>query len=481
MSTRIKGVSNLADVDSNSNLKTNLPTVISQAGYVIPVSEVDPGTITGSSLRRAINVSQGRRMAVGLDTPIFDFTFNATAQDTSTWKCVFTTMTITQGSGSALFNAGSATVSGNIAGLQSWRMFNLLEGGPLKIELSLLATAVPLTNQVGEWGLFQTAATIADGVYFRYSSAGLYGVINYGGVETVSSLLLASITAGTTYNFTIIIGEGSTEFWYDLGAGAVLMGTITTPAAQSEPFAFGALPVCVQQRNSGTVSGSPQMQLKWSDVSVMQKSLNLTMPFSEQVALCRGNHQGMSGGTMGMLALLTNSLAAGAGAAMTNTTAALGTGLGGQFSAQPTLAAGTDGIVCSYQNPAGSVNQTPRTLVITGIHVSSMVNTALTGGPCQFMYSLAWGHTAVSAATAESASFATNTTKAPRRMGVGLETIAATAAVGVTGTPGGIHVLLNSPIIVNPGEFVALLAKNFGTVTSAGVVTFLVTFDHHWI
>ena len=36
---------------------------------------------------------------------------------------------------------------------------------------------------------------------------------------------------------------------------------------------------------------------------------------------------------------------------MTNTTAALGTGLGGQFSALPTLAVNTDGIICSYLNP----------------------------------------------------------------------------------------------------------------------------------
>lgn len=66
------------------------------------------------------------------------------------------------------------------------------------------------------------------------------------------------------------------------------------------------------------------------------------------------SYQGQTGQTLGSTALYTNSLAAGAGAVMTNTTAALGSGLGGQFSALPTLAVGTDGIVSSYQVPVGT-------------------------------------------------------------------------------------------------------------------------------
>ena len=140
--------------------------------------------------------------------------------------------------------------------------------------------------------------------------------------------------------------------------------------------------------------------------------------------------QGLAGGTMGSLAAYANNLAPGAGAAMTNTTAALGTGLGGQFTTTATLTASTDGIVCSYQNPAGSVNQRPRTLMITGVRVQSLITAALTGGPLYWLYSLAFGHTAVSMATAESTSFANATAKAPRRVPLGIETIVVTAPVG---------------------------------------------------
>jgi hypothetical protein len=473
---------NVAEVDSNNNLKVNLPTTMSQAGYDVNISEVDAGTITGASLRRAVMVTQGRKLAVGFDTPVFDYTFNATAQDTGIWKHAFVTMTCTEGAGSVLFNAaGNSTVAANTASLSTWRYFNLLGGAPLRVSMTLQITASALTNQVWEAGLFSPATGIADGVYFRYSSAGLVGIINYNSVETPTGVLLASIAPNTAVDLVIITGEGSTEFWADSGAGLILLGTLATPATQSEPFMSACLPLTVQQRNAGTVSGATQMQLKWTDCNIMQKSLALEMPYPNQMVLQKGNHQGLSGGTMGSLALYTNNLAPGAGAAMTNTTAALGTGLGGQFSALPTLAANTDGVICSYAVPAGTVNQTPRTLVITGVHISSMVTTALTGGPVQYFYSLAFGHSNVSLATSETGSFVTATAKAPRRVPLGCETFASAAAVGVTGTPGGIHIPFYSPIIVNPLEFIAVVGKNVGVVTTLGVITFLITFDHYWI
>jgi hypothetical protein len=186
--------------------------------------------------------------------------------------------------------------------------------------------------------------------------------------------------------------------------------------------------------------------------------------------------QGTNGGTMGSTALLTNSLAAGAGTVMTNTTAALGTGLGGQFSALPTLAVGTDGIVCSYQVPIGGINQTPRSLIIYGVRIQGCVTTVLAGNATavSYLYTLAYGHTTVSAATAEGVA-----AKATRRDALGFESYGAAAAVGTIGT--GVYMPFTSARIVNPGEFVAILAKNLGVVTTTGVITFGVTFDAQWI
>jgi hypothetical protein len=189
--------------------------------------------------------------------------------------------------------------------------------------------------------------------------------------------------------------------------------------------------------------------------------------------------QGQNGGTMGSTALFTNSLAPGAGAAMTNTTVALGSGFGGQFAAQPTLTASTDGIMQSYQNPVGGVNQTPRNLIVTGVRIQSVVTTTcVNAGPIIYVYSLAYGHTAVSMATAETASFTSGTTKAPRRIALGVETFPVNTTIGTIATAnGGIYITFGTPILVAPGEFIAICAKNVGTVSSSGVITFLVNFD----
>jgi hypothetical protein len=54
---------------------------------------------------------------------------------------------------------------------------------------------------------------------------------------------------------------------------------------------------------------------------------------------------------------------------------------------------------------------------------------------------------------------------------------AAAAAVGAVGSAGGQYMAFQNPIAVLPGEFVAIAAKNIGTVTTSGVIMFIVTFD----
>jgi hypothetical protein len=117
--------------------------------------------------------------------------------------------------------------------------------------------------------------------------------------------------------------------------------------------------------------------------------------------------------------------------------------------------------------------------VIKGVWLKGMVTAVLTGGPVLYLYSLAYGHTAVSMATAEGTSFGTNpTTKAPRRIGLGIETYAVGAAAGTLGQ--GMFYQFDTPIVVAPGEFIAICAKNVGTVTTVGVITWLVGYDGYF-
>lgn len=145
------------------------------------------------------------------------------------------------------------------------------------------------------------------------------------------------------------------------------------------------------------------------------------------------------------------------------TTAALGSGLGGQFWATATLTANTDGIISSYQVPAGTVALPGKTLVVTGVKISTFIQTALTGGGSVLQWSLAFGHTSVALNTTESA-----TAKAPRRVALGIQPFASGAVFGVVGAEIWVD-FSGGPIVVNPGEFIQTVWKQIGTAPSAGV------------
>lgn len=478
MSILIRGGSTnaIANVDTNNNLFVNLPTSATSAGYATLMAENDNGSLSGTRLMKSPFISEERRFSVGLDTPMLSYTFNATTQDTGNWRYVTATMTTTWSVAGMLLNANSDTTSAHGTAVSSYKQFNLLGNGPLDIITNVIFTNTILNNEILEFGLFPFAAgTVAptEGVYYRLTTAGLIGITNFNGVETPTGVLLvtSAFTINQSYQLIIRIHERLTQFFKD----GVLLGFSYTPAGQGQPFITTTLPVTYQFRNSGAVTGTAA-QVKILDCNVTQRDIYINKPYSAvQTGQGLIGAQGTNGNTMGTTALLSNNLAAGAGAAMTNTAASLGSGLGGQFATQPTLAVGTDGIVSSYQNPAGSINITPRTLYITGIKIQGAVTTTLasnTNGVI-YAYSLAFGHTAVSLLTGEGVA-----AKAPRRIPLGYETYASGATAGIIGQ--GVAMTFNSPVVINPGEFVAVSAKNQGTATSAGVITFLVTFDSYW-
>lgn len=473
---------NVAEVDAGKHLKVSMPQSELYAGMGVILGQQGDGTYTaGVPARRAPRVSANFRLAVGQDTPMFEYAFNATAQDTGQWRFQATTMAAAQSGGFLQLNSGSIGTTTTGVSLQTWRYFPLFTSGGMRVQFSgQFNLAIP-ANQVTELGLFTGAATTApaDGVFFRFSSAGVIGVLTFNGVETAvtfdSAIIAASLGPAQSFVAEMVVYNDTVSFYVD----GDYMGSIPVPAGNALPYLTASLPVCLQHRNTGVVTGAAQY--KCGAVGVSQVDASINLPFEQQQSL-QGlmGSQGTSGNTQGSTALYTNNLAAGAGVAATNTTAAVGVGLGGQFSVQPTLAAGTDGIISSYQVPAGSIAIRPRALMIKGVRVQGAVTTTLTGGPVVYAYSLAYGHTAVSLLTADGTSFTTSpTTKSPRREPLGLESYVVTAPAGTLGQ--GVYMPLTCPIVVNPGEFVQLVAKNLGTVTSAGVIVLLVSYDHVWV
>jgi len=469
--------SNLANVNSNNDLQVAIGLTASEsAGFVSLTAESDPGDVTGSRIVRNLEATDDFRLRVGTDQTFFNEYFPGTTINGNIWNTLVLTMTITQASNFAILNAASSTTSGAYAQLRTWRHMPAFMSFPVYCEIDLQFSVSAQNNNVVEWGLglAATTATPTDGAFFRLLSAtDLRCVINSSGTETTSVNLISYLPSpATTNDYLIVLSEKTCEFWIN----DVLVSVLTRISNAGATTASMNLPLFIRNYNSAATSSAQVVRVGY--VNVSQGDMSTNKPWSHVMAGAGGMAYQLQTGAaaFGSSSLLTNSLGTGSVAAMTNTTAALGSGLGGQFSTLPTLPVPTDGIISSYQVPAGSATVPGKSLYITGVKVQGAVTTQLAGGPVLYAYTLAYGHTTVALNTTET----NGTVKAPRRIALGFETFAATSALGVLGSATGCYMAFNSPVVVQPGEFVQVTAKNLGTITSAGIITFLVSFDAYF-
>lgn len=444
--------------------------------------ENDPGEASGARTVRSPEVDSDYRLRMAQDHILDRETFNYVAQNTGKYSHAFTTLTATASA------AGLLTNSGSIITLNTGMTFGTHAEFPCGIgatviyaetSVSFSAAAAP-TNAVVDIGMFRrgasTAFAPADGAYFRIQSSGIFGVINRGGTETQVGPFNLALVPNQNYLMTITVSEKRCRFWID----DVMMGVVEN-LGTGQPFTSASLPWSVRHAIvGGAASGNFQATISDYTISMGGPLVAQTMAQISNRSL--GSYQGLSGGVMGSLANYANNVNPTAAVA-TNTTAALGVGLGGQFWETATLGVNIDGIIMAYQVPLGALAVQGRRLVITGISLTSYIQTVLVGGPCNIQYSLAFGHTSVSMANPESASFATGTTKAPRRIALPQFTQVVTAAQAVStmvAQPGGASIVFANPIYVNSGELVVIAAKKVGTAITAGVLAHMIAFDYGW-
>lgn len=478
LDANIAGLSGVkAEVDATNQLRVRLPdaTVPASVGALRIFSENDPGEITGAAELVSPEADEDFRLRVAMDTPLDEETFNYTAQNTGKHQFVNTTLANTWATGGLLFNSGSITTTTTGARLRTYATFPLVDPGTLSISSTVAFSAQPVANTIVDFGLFLDAGSNpfapTDGVFFRLSSTGLVGVINHNGTELTTSPLAFTYTASRFYQFMIVAHERTVSFWID----NKLYATLGTPVGQGQPYASESLPYAMRHVIAGGAAGGV-FQATLKNYSVCIGGLQFSDTMGEINNRMVGAYQGLSGGTMGSLASYANSADPTASAALSNT-AALVTGLGGQFRFNAAATAVTDGIVTSFQVPAPTVSTRNRRLKINGIKIDC-VNTgaAVATTATVLQWSLAFGHTAVSLATAEAA-----TTKAPRRVALGLMAWPIAAAIGAQPQAGPVSIQFDSPIYVNPGEFVALVAKFIiGTATASQVIWGTGTFIHSW-
>jgi hypothetical protein len=471
--------------DGNDNARVNLPVAIAQTGFAAMAGKNDDGTIvTGGRINR-IYATEGQAMKTVQPSILWDDTFNSVTQNTANYKFIATTQTGAQTGGFVAINSGASVAANTNSAFQTTRHFPIFGKSELRCNTIGFLTQVPQANNVIEFGPFTATlpggAIPTDGVFFRYNAAAeLRGVINFNGTETQTAAITAP-SANVAHDFLIVIQTSTVLFYID----DVLRGTITllTDApALGQPMMQGSVPWTMRTYIGG-VSPALGTQFKVSDVFITLLGPDMAKPWNEQkTGMGMSAYQGQNGGTMGSTANYANS-ANPTAAVPTNTTAALGTGLGGQFWETHSLALGTDGIICSYQNPVPTTGITGRNLIIRGISVDSSIQTVLVGGPYIIAWSLAYGHSALSLATAETASFATPSTKAPRRIALGKMAVTAAQAVATKVVGGPLTYRFDGgPIVVAPGEFIALVSKHEtgGTVGTTGVIAHNVTFDAYF-
>lgn len=459
---------NNAEINSNNELKTITDKARSGVGFY---SVNDEGAILGNKYLASPETDDDYRVRVAAEV-IFDTeTFNYTAQNTGKYAYRNTTMANSWSAAGLTTNSGNIVTTTTGTLVNTYAEFPILSTSQLYCEVIGSFTTAPTTNTIIDFGLFRpnTANPYnpTDGVYFRLTAAGLQGVINSNGVETLTGVFSFNYTINQKYQFIIAFHERETEFWIDND----LVGTIETPVGQGQPCMSSSLPVSVRHAITGGAAGAA-LSFVLNDYGVSIGGPNISLTASIMGQRIYGSYQGLSGGTMGSLATYPNSTNPTA-AAPSNTalTANLPGGLGGQGSVIAAVAAATDGIWGSYQVPAGTVNVQGRRLVIRGIRIDA-VNTgaAVATTATTIQFSLAFGHTAVSLATAEAAA-----AKAPRRIGLGFMTWPVGAAIGQGPQFGPLVIdFSDAPIFVNPGEFVQLVGKFLvGTATASQTINFV--------
>jgi hypothetical protein len=481
------------EVDADNNAMVTTPGFdatgaekgggVANTGSIAIYSAVDEGEAIASREVLSPEVDKDYRLRVAHDQLVDVEDFVDTAQNTGKFFHAFTTLTATMSSAGLLTNSGNITTT--TTGM-TFGSLNFAQVGGTQTyvcETSIAFTAQPNANTVVDFGgMLRGAAnpfTPQDGCFFRLTSAGMQGIVSKAGVETSTGIFPLALGSGTwvyTNNvnnrFLIQVNNVSTTFWIN----NIKFGEIPAPSGGGFPCQTRSLAWSIRHAIVGGAAGAA-FQCLVTGYRVLIRGVQVADALSEVGGRLFGSYQGLSGGTMGSVATYPNSTAPVA-AAPSNTalTANLPGGFGGQGLVTAAVAAVTDGIWGSYQVPAASLTAQARRHVIRGI-VLDLVNmgavVATTATVVQF--SLAFGHTAVSLATAESASFATATTKAARRVPLGFASWAIGAAIGQAPQQGRMFIDFGAaPIYVNPGEFVALVGKFIaGTATASQTIQFV--------
>ena len=460
---------NIAEVDANDNLKVNLPTTGTQAGF----SRLN--YLRDAATSREANISEEGSLETRQGRLLFHTNFNGAAAGAlinNQYNQQTTTQTLTLNAGFLRFNASGITTLNTGCAINSWRTFSTEAKCTLALSAHIRHTFGAIANKQFDFGFGYydiaagQAAAMNEFAGFRWTQAGaLIGVLEYsaGGAPTTVTV---NINGGVPYSdsvtkrYEVQLSQERVEFWVDC---AYVAEIVRQPDAPGTAKANG-YPVVVREFFTSAPASAPVFEA--ANINVVRYGFEADIPFTyRQAGMGRHSNQNQAGlsATNGNTALIQASGTAPTATTGSNTATTI-TGLGGYYilnGAAVTATVHSNIIIASYQNPllpeAAGAAIDARTLYITDIFISPMVvSTVLVGGGAVWEWFVAVGSSALSLATGDAAGTTALGTTSPRITPLPLlDSVAAAATLGTVITRNGSSALhLQTPLPVMNGQFV---------------------------
>lgn len=472
-----------AAVDLAGNLATRLAmaTDPTKVGGVVPYGESHDGGTAVARILRPIDVSHDFRTRVGVDTVAFSDTpgLSTTVPHPGKYRTNNNTAAVAAVNGFMVLNASNSVGTSNYVRVATYAEFAIPPAMSMYIDIPFVVTAAPAAGQVFRFGRFRQSASATtdadDGVYFELTSGGVWqGAAMFNGAGAAATVALTGFTPtlGRCHLGLIVISQYLIDFYVD----GELYGQIQRPIAVPDVEFFGAAPLTAYLTNGAAgVSSATQLRIgKWA---VTYGDGNVGIDYAVRMALSGNTGLRSNAGTGAPIANITNS-AAPASATLSNTAAGYALA-DGNFQWAAVAGAETDYALFAYLNPAPGTLQRGQNMVIGGARIS-MVNKGAANSatvPTVVQFYLGVGSTAVSLATADSA---TAGTRAPSRTFLGQIQIPVSAAIDQAADRE-INVRF-TPQIVEPGTYSHIIARVVsGAATASQIVRGVVALDKYWM
>ena len=462
---------------------------------------VTDGALSGTARNQKIVATYEGEQVVGERQKLFHTNFNqyTTINLNSQFLVQSTTQTVAASSGFLQFNSGASVAVTTGVGILSMPVFPVRLGKTLILKSQLRTVNATATNKsieigFGNWntGTAGQGAAVNDGACFRWDNGGFHGVLNHAGTET--SIALNSnvpLSDSSLREYEIRLNPKSVEFWIQnvqygvisKDSGTLLNDTLAGANRAASLQAFARV------FNTASIpSAAPKLELANIGVYGEGGETNLPAPFLSAWEGRSGiQNQPTIHTATGGLSAITNSQVAGVGSTPTNTTTVpiAATSLGGYYqlllnASFPVVA--TDFIINAWLNPAvpltAGVANDAKTFFVTRIRICKpFITTVGVLGGHTGLWLAAVGSTAVTLATADSA-----TAKSPRRIALGgVHSFAAAPIAGAIATGDYVDTPFETPLVVNPGEYLHIIYKSpVTTAYTSGVMSGFITVDGFW-